>query len=189
MNSGATLLNGCPRPGSGGPGAFARQVAGARVCDPQHTPCKSKPQNCFDFPSPSARCGSQSRAPRQGAEAPIAIKPVTDRGSGASPAGRGNPLQAPRADTVVASPSQNQSKLRRSSIAWPPHVRIGRFLICRRSGISGECRNLSVLPFIIQPCALQPPSPGRSAPPRAGGGGGAGETHPAPSWISIRGTT
>jgi hypothetical protein len=38
-------------------------AAGARVCDPQRTPCKSRPENRFDFPLPSACCGSQSRAP------------------------------------------------------------------------------------------------------------------------------
>jgi len=70
MNSGTTLFNARPRPVPAGPGAFApgrsalpRPAVGARVCDPQRPPCQPRSENCFDFPLPSACCGSQNHAP------------------------------------------------------------------------------------------------------------------------------
>ena len=61
------MLSGCCGSQSRAPGlrrgAAPRASVGGQVCDPQRTPCKLKPENCFDIPVLSGCCGSQSRAP------------------------------------------------------------------------------------------------------------------------------
>jgi len=108
MNSAATLLNRCPGPVPGGPGAFAsRRSAGLQTAMLVRTHCVS----------PTWQFG-----PIHNSSLIIHLLPPKAR----------------RAGIFVASASQKQSKLRRSGIALSPHRRTGRFPISHRGGRLGR---------------------------------------------------
>jgi hypothetical protein len=82
-------------------------AAGARDCDPQRTPGKSRPENCLHFPLPSACGGSQSRAPGRRFTVPSPASPVNRLwafvpGSGLKAAHRQTPgAQTPPRQTII----------------------------------------------------------------------------------------
>jgi hypothetical protein len=148
MNSGTIRLNCGPGPVPGGPGAFAprggdgsspigpphqsagpRFAVGARVCDPQPTPCKTRPQNCFDFRWPSVGCGSQSRAPG------LRRSPPLRQPGGLPESGRGS--------SVSDTPGSSQETNRTPAGCQPQRIPVqstGPLPSSRCSGVSGERR-------------------------------------------------